>query len=100
MAYLRAEMAKAQSEGLNAVTVSVAEMQSVLHRMAALELDSRFNENRKMAGFIQGSLLRDLIEGKSKSASLRRKKTDLCTTALYFIEIEGKDEREERSVQA
>ena len=31
--------------------------------------------------------MRSLIEGKTKSIGMRRKKTDNCTTALYFIDI-------------
>lgn len=85
--YLRAEMSMAQSNGETKAYVSVAEMQSLLHRLAYFERDVEFNVSRKMAGFIQASQLRGLIEGKMKSASIRRRKTDICTTALYYIDI-------------
>lgn len=85
--YLRAEIALAQSNGETKAYVSVPEMQSLLHRLAAFELDAKFEVSRQMAGFIQGSQLKSIIEGRTKSASIRRRKTDICTTALYYIDI-------------
>lgn len=88
--YLRAEMAMAQSAGETKAFVSAPELQSVLHKIAQLEKEKEFRKEGKpkSAGFIQGSNLRALIEGKKKYVSMRRKKTDICTTQLFFIEIE------------
>lgn len=85
--YLRAEMSMAQSNGETKAYVTISEIQSILHRITELEVQAKFHARPKIAGFVQGKLMRSLIEGKTKSIGLRRKKTDICTTALYFIDI-------------
>jgi hypothetical protein len=85
--YLRAEMSMAQSRGDEKAYVSVSEIMHVLHRLANLEREEKFKNERKMAGYINGAQLRAMTDGKTKTSTIRRRKNSTCTTALYYIDI-------------
>lgn len=94
--YLRAEMSMAQSRGDEKVYVTVSELMYALHRLANLEREVKFKNERKMAGYINGAQLRVMTDGKTKSSTIRRRKNETCKTPLYYIEIVEADEVSEQ----
>ena len=88
-------MAQAQSNGETKAFVTVSELQSVLHRLAALESEKALRDigTPKLAGYVIGDHLRNVLDRGAMFAKMKRKKGGNCTTALYFLEIEGEDTR-------
>lgn len=94
LAYLRAELAMAQQQGLKTTTVRVAELQSMLDRLA--RAIAAAVEDVTIFGFVRPQEAKDFGTGTLDRIKVRRSITQWHTEPL-FIGVKPKPERGKES---
>lgn len=85
--YLRAELAMAQKEGLVSTMVRVAELQSLLDRLARAQAAAPAEV--KIFGFVRPGEARDFRHGTLATLRVKRSITEWYTKPLFHGEFEG-----------
>lgn len=94
--FLRADLALAQKSGTKKVMINTDELQALIDRGdKAIDMLANTDADKfKPAGFIVGDHLRNVCDGSVMFAKIKRRKTGLHNTQLYFRDIPGEDTRQ------
>lgn len=93
LSYLKAELAQAQQSGQKKILINTGELQAVIQKLDKILIATA--ELPKPLGYIIGDDARNLCDGGAVFAKIKRRKSELYSTQVFFITLATEDSREE-----
>lgn len=93
LSYLKAELSQAQQSGAKKILINTSELQAVIQKLEKILIATA--ELPKPLGYIIGDHARNLCDGGAAFAKIKRRKSELYSTQVFFIALATEDGREE-----